>query len=366
MAESWDMRDYKMTLKVTGCVYLLLGSIAIYYATLRDLALFPDNKGFTIAEYDDRANGGNSRMINSLATDTSHQVSFELGDAFTSPYVGLSVGTNGSEMVDISKYNELRLVAQVENLRGLSVSFYLPYQKIENSTADAQAVFQHNAVLAHGINEITISLEDLYVPDWWFYHNAVPESEKIVPDLRQFRHLNLGSSNNPDFKGPSSITLYSAVFSRDNSSLFFILFLIGLVTPILIVAAKYFTKRLMNRPARVTVSYQSIDGQGIEDHEQFMNFINQNFHQADISLESVSKETGVYYRRISKYIQDKYDCNFKTYLNGLRIAESKRLLKETQLNAGQIAYKVGFSSQSHFNRVFRSLEKRSPTQYRES
>ena len=72
------------------------------------------------------------------------------------------------------------------------------------------------------------------------------------------------------------------------------------------------------------------------------------------------------YLSFCKRIQKSFECNFKTYVNRLRINESKRLLAETELNMGEIAFKVGFSNQTHFNRVFKNFENISPSDYREN
>lgn len=83
-----------------------------------------------------------------------------------------------------------------------------------------------------------------------------------------------------------------------------------------------------------------------------------------LTLELISKETTVTPRRIAHTIYEKYKCNYKTYINRIRINESKRFLTQTDLTIGEVAYKVGFNTQSHFNRVFKSETGLIPTDYR--
>ncbi|MCR6642080.1 MAG: AraC family transcriptional regulator [Sporocytophaga sp.] len=97
----------------------------------------------------------------------------------------------------------------------------------------------------------------------------------------------------------------------------------------------------------------------------FLDFINENFNNAELDLSLVSKKTGVNQRYISETISEKFNCNFKTYVNQIRINEAKRLLKDSDLNIGEIAYSVGFSSPGSFNRVFKSLTGMTPSEFQE-
>lgn len=52
------------------------------------------------------------------------------------------------------------------------------------------------------------------------------------------------------------------------------------------------------------------------------------------------------------------------YVNGLRIGRAERLLQETEDPVGRIAGQVGFANVTHFNRVFRTRTRATPTQFR--
>jgi AraC-like DNA-binding protein len=51
-------------------------------------------------------------------------------------------------------------------------------------------------------------------------------------------------------------------------------------------------------------------------------------------------------------------------LNRVRIEKAKILLGNNDLRISEIAYDVGFQTLTHFNRTFRKLVGRSPTDYR--
>jgi len=55
---------------------------------------------------------------------------------------------------------------------------------------------------------------------------------------------------------------------------------------------------------------------------------------------------------------------FTDYLGRVRVEKAKSLLLNPNLRISEIAYAVGFQSLTHFNRVFRELTGRSPTNFR--
>ena len=52
------------------------------------------------------------------------------------------------------------------------------------------------------------------------------------------------------------------------------------------------------------------------------------------------------------------------YIRELRLSKAASLIKETDLTISEIAYKVGFSSQSYFNKVFRKRYGTTPSEYK--
>ena len=55
---------------------------------------------------------------------------------------------------------------------------------------------------------------------------------------------------------------------------------------------------------------------------------------------------------------------FTEYLSFVRVAKSKQLLANPQKRISEVAYEAGFSSLTHFNRMFRRITGQSPTAYR--
>lgn len=86
-----------------------------------------------------------------------------------------------------------------------------------------------------------------------------------------------------------------------------------------------------------------------------------------LSLKEVSQSLNVHptylSREFSKYFDD---LTFGDYIRKLRIEKSIQLLKESKHSLSEIAYLTGFSDQSHFNRIFKKVTGKNPSEYRKS
>lgn len=95
-----------------------------------------------------------------------------------------------------------------------------------------------------------------------------------------------------------------------------------------------------------------------------MTFIAENYSRKGLSLEEVAQNYDLTTYQVRKEISYKYDCTFNEYLRKVRIEEAAHLLKENDADIKQIAYEVGFSHPSSFNRAFKQEKNISPTEYR--
>ena len=330
--------------------YLILVGLSGYVLSIKPLVLFPNERN-AIAYYDDYANGGQSEVLSSLQTDSAYYLNFVLKEGFVSPYVGLTIGDSAGMTINAWLYNRLDIEAKVHNLKGLSVSLYTKREQLET-------LHQSNLEFSEDRNHLSVSLDKLRVPDWWYTAEGMSEYDQIDPNLSHIIRVNIGSIHLPDFSGQSAMTIYTIRFQRDNTLVFTIIVCIALLMPLILVLRI----RLHNErnPSKMLKEECSVD----VSQEPFMTIINQRFNDPTLTLDQVSSESGINGRKIAAYIQQHFDCNFKSYLNGLRISESKRLLLHTEYNIGEVAYKVGFSTQSHFNRVFKGQEGINPSEFR--
>lgn len=87
-------------------------------------------------------------------------------------------------------------------------------------------------------------------------------------------------------------------------------------------------------------------------------------HYDSISLQDVAEEVGLSPAYLSNLFKKETGRSYSSYLNKVRIEESKRLLRQ-QYSLADIAQRVGFSDQSYYSNVFRKYEGISPHKWRQ-
>jgi len=92
-------------------------------------------------------------------------------------------------------------------------------------------------------------------------------------------------------------------------------------------------------------------------------FIAQNQGGA-LCLATVAKAVNTSTFYFCKLFKRTTGLTFTEYLNRVRLEKAKTLLLDPNRRISEVAYEVGFQSLTHFNRVFRKFEGRSPTDYR--
>lgn len=94
-----------------------------------------------------------------------------------------------------------------------------------------------------------------------------------------------------------------------------------------------------------------------------VDFITSNYAE-NITLTDAAKYAYVNPSHLSREFNKKMNCNFRSYLNGIRIEKAKELLIDSDLSLAEIGNQVGFADQSYFNKIFRKQENLTPGQYR--
>jgi AraC-like DNA-binding protein len=90
-------------------------------------------------------------------------------------------------------------------------------------------------------------------------------------------------------------------------------------------------------------------------------------HSAEeLSLTKVAKAVNISANYLSEKFKKVTGVNFVDYVARTRMEKACALLQDVDLRVSEIAFAVGFQSLSQFNRVFKKLSKKSPTEFRTS
>jgi AraC-like DNA-binding protein len=341
-----------------SCVLALLvvSYFAFFYAN--PIEIFPSNENYEIHFYTDANDGGHSEIINSQITDSSLNVSFILKPGFVRPYVGLWIRPANGQLFDLSRFNSVKITACGENLSNMNMHIVSEGTKVKNKKVYSSSSF----VITVERNKYTIKKKNFKIPDWWYDTNNLSPTDIIQPEWEKVTEINFATGLTPEVGQKRELSIYSVLFVRDNTRVLVGMVLIFIAFTLILFLVDYF-KSWMNKK-EITISYKPIE---VEDKPKnappFLDYISHNFHNPELSLEEISLQTGINQRRISEGISAQFNCNVKTYINNIRIKEAQRMLKETKLNISEIAYKVGFSSPNHFNRVFKAITGENPTEF---
>lgn len=84
-----------------------------------------------------------------------------------------------------------------------------------------------------------------------------------------------------------------------------------------------------------------------------------------VTIKQMADELGTNRTWMSSYINSRFNCSFRDWINSLRIKDAKRiLLEQPETTIDQVAQQVGFSSSTHFGKVFNTIEDTTPLKWR--
>jgi len=93
------------------------------------------------------------------------------------------------------------------------------------------------------------------------------------------------------------------------------------------------------------------------------HFIHENL-ESELSLRKVAAFANISANYLSEKFKEVTGVNFVDYVARTRFERARHLLADRRLRISEIAFEVGFQSLSQFNRVFKRLAGKSPTEYR--
>jgi len=99
--------------------------------------------------------------------------------------------------------------------------------------------------------------------------------------------------------------------------------------------------------------------------EVVVAYVDREYRNA-LTLAGAAALAGTTARSLSRFFQDRTSRTFTDYVNDVRCAAASRLLIETELSVGRIAFECGYGNLSNFNRRFHERFLLTPSAYRRS
>jgi AraC-like DNA-binding protein len=339
------------------------GVFILFKLKSEELSLIPYHKQAQLISFSDRTESGKSE-IHIIRKSKSVKFDYTLHPGNAYPFAGI-VFSDSSGYFDLSGFNslEIKLKASEGKKIGLYIGVY-----VEGFTDTSRIItfrYLEKFIDAKKITEVyKIPLSEFKTPTWWYQVNKISENNLPPVDFSKVHFINIQNCLLIGTGVKDQVEIEQMFFYKDHSSLFlYFLEFAGfyyLIYTIIWLALK------RSRKKELVIKYEQVETLDLAytGQEKIISFISANYSDSELVLDKIQKETGVSELKISSIIKKISGLSFKQYLNKLRLEEAKRLLRETELQISEIAYKVGYGNISHFNRVFKEATGQSPNDFR--
>ncbi|WMJ73366.1 AraC family transcriptional regulator [Cytophagaceae bacterium ABcell3] len=319
----------------------------------------------TAAFSDQDTDGGKSQVLATEDSVNFKSVRFNLQEGFISPYAGVSF-FRPDNYWDLSGYDNIKLDLEIENIRNLelTISTYQNGVTKENEPLS----FRHNILeipISDNFQSYTLAIDRMAIAQWWLERFKLRSAELGHADLSKTRSFSFTGKIKLDQHKDQVIRINGITFSKDMkwfylwSGGFLLFWFSGLL-----VYFKFLPKKQVANPS---IHYKPTEGKVLKrsgELDAALEYLAAQYPDPALSLQGVSATLKIPEKIISAEIKKRFNLSFKEYLNTIRITEAKRLLHLEALHISEVAYRVGFSNPSHFNRVFKSLEACTPSEFR--
>lgn len=221
---------------------------------------------------------------------------------------------------------------------------------------------------------VSLDLTRMVIPDWWFYSVKLDLSYQGY-ELNKVSKIMFGTSsqsphNVDSYLDISELTLHgrdyryiaALVILELASWLAFALWFFRAHAQAL--TASLNSKMKKDLPL---VAYRQLTLEPYKDKEKasVLRYIATNYTNTELDLENVVTATGTNRNKVNEVLKTELGMTFTSYLNKLRLTEAARLLAENSAAAvAEVAYSVGYSNVSYFNKLFKEEYGCTPKSFR--
>lgn len=343
-------------------LFLLIGSLASRPRS----PIWPQTSQWSITPYSDHElEGGQSRVINFQRDAQALRVGLLFGSLERGRYAGVAVKPVREGMVDLSAMHFVKIKYRTRAVVPLRLQIQLDLPgHTRPGEFNSQRCLQADLPPVTEWTELLIPFSDFHTPQWWYLNNRLSPSFPDHVDFSRFLSMNICDADLAPAGLPQEIEVRALSFEGSWQRSIWLACLLPL--PGLGLTLWTYRKKIPRKREPVSPYGIPLDLQNQEDSDfqRISQLIAQRYSDPDLGLSAINRETGISEPQISSILEKRTGLRFKPYLNQVRIGEAARLLLESDRTITEIAFMVGYSNTTHFNRVFRTLKNVAPGEFR--
>lgn len=343
--------------------------ISVAQICLADLTLPVHDSLWSI--YDDSIENGSSRNLKLTITNDSIEWLFKLRAGAPCPYTGLVVTLQQPFMTNLAwqVFNERDcLVIELSSNREGPLLIQLNCVDPNVTKKDDPVSFrtlETTITVTKKNRRVLLPLHQFRIANWWKSRYSIsPEDNNLY--LNSICSVDFVFIDSSRYNRNDTLRIYSLQLKHHNQDA-----LVGLIVTFVVLVILIILKVLKKKKSSEIVVTSGSDMLqpapvvvASSEWERVKLYFEHNYLDPGLNLQKSSDALCLSVVKLSKVIRENHKQGFRSLIHELRTKEAKRLLRETDLNVAEIAFKLGYTTPSHFNREFKSREGMTPTAFR--
>lgn len=311
-----------------------------------------------VSSYTDRDEKGNS--VCTVVKNQDHSITYRytIKEGATYPNAGLLLSTQSR--FDASSFSHV----VIEVLHPKTGRFHFFYNiEVQGKILKYRAEIETNPHQS----TYDLILDQFKVPSWYIKNQKIETKLLSGANRKAITCFSLSHDLRVPQNEEDQIDIASIMFYHSNTNVYLIgAILWGVGIGAMFLFFSYTSpKEIKYIPVENTTITTPASEISQLEIEQITAFIAAHYHEAELSLRMMRKALKIPENKISTLIKSEYKMSYKEYVNGIRIAQAKKLLSSTEDSIGNIAFACGFGSLTSFNRLFKEHTNSTPTMFRD-
>lgn len=328
------------------------------------------NNGYWVDTYsdcDDKPPG--QSHITSFYNDSSQIFcEFILDSGYLYPYAGFLIGNaKGDGYINLKSYNKLHLVVATQSSAAFQVTLLTNVEDFtKKNDFQSQRYNTSSLLLKGGVQVRDIPFSYFQTPYWWYeYWKKRPMDFPDKPELKKTLGISFQSSQFTKLNKKIGIRILEIYAYYDMQQVYKTFIWVTIVFYV-IISVWYGARWYHYKKGAAVIPYEklTVTNHADNDLDRIVEYIGKNFSESNLSLNDITKNTGVSLGNISHLLQKKFNKDFTHYLQGIRLFEATRLLTNTDRQVTEIALMVGFNYVSSFTRAYKTQHGKTPKEVR--